>query len=150
MPRQELVGCQVGANLAVNTRKTLNNLQVTHNYCWTDSTVALCWVKNSSKNLKAFVSNRVRKIDKITKELNLEWRYVPTNLEWRYVPTKLNHSNLGSRCASYDQLERSRWWEGPDWLKDETHWSIVEQETDESADEVKAEPKAETESFYFV
>ena len=40
--RQELVGCQMGANLAVNTRKALKNLPVTHNYCWTDSTVALC------------------------------------------------------------------------------------------------------------
>ena len=65
-PRQELVGCQIGVNLAVNTRKALKNLPVTHNYCWTNSTVALCWVKNPSKNLKAFVSNRVRKIYEIT------------------------------------------------------------------------------------
>ena len=98
-PRQELVGCQMGANLAVNTRKALKNLPVTHKYCWTDSTVTLCWVKNPFKNWKAFVSNRVRKIYDITQELNLEWKY---------VPTKLNHSDLGSRGASYDQLERSR------------------------------------------
>ena len=65
-PRQELVGGQIGVNLAVNTRKALKNLPVTHNYCWTNSTVALCWVKNPSKNLKAFVSNRVRKIYEIT------------------------------------------------------------------------------------
>ena len=140
-PRQELVGCQMGTNLAVNTRKALKNLPVTHNYCWTDSTVALCWVKNPFKNWKTFVSNRVRKIYDITQELNLEWRY---------VPTKLNHSDLGSRGASYDQLERSRWWEGPDWLKDETQWPSVEQETDESVDEVKAELKAKTESLFCV
>ena len=35
----------------------------------------------------------------------------------------------------------------PDWLKDETQWPSVEQETDESADEIKAELKAKTESF---
>ena len=140
-PRQELVGCQMGANLAVNTRKSLKNLPVTHNYCWTDNTVALCWVKNPFKNWKAFVPNRVRKIYDITQELNLEWRY---------VPTKLNHSDLGSRGASYDQLERSRWWEGPDWLKDETQWPSAEQETDESADEIKAELKAKTESLFCV
>ena len=32
-PRQELAGCQMGANLAVNTRKALKSLPVTHNYC---------------------------------------------------------------------------------------------------------------------
>ena len=133
---QELVGCQLGANLAVNTRKALKNLPVTHNYCWTDSTVALCWVKNPFKNWKAFVSNRVRKIYDITQELNLAW--------------KLNHLDLGSRGATCDQLERSRWWEGPDWLKDETQWPSVEQEADKNVDEVKAELKAKTESLFCV
>jgi len=88
IPRQELVGCQMGANLALNTRKALKNLPIIHNVCWTDSTIALCWVKNPFKNWKTFVANRTKKISEITQELNLEWRY---------VPTALNHSDFGSR-----------------------------------------------------
>ena len=71
-------------------------------------------------------------------------------MEWRYVPTKLNHSDLGSRGAGYDQLERPRWWEVSDWLKDETQWPSVHQETDQSVDEIKAELKAKTESLFCV
>ena len=75
-PGQEIVGCQMGAKLTVNTRKALKNLPVTHNYCWTDSTVALCcWVKNPFKNWKAFASNIKGQIYDITQKLNLEWRY---------------------------------------------------------------------------
>ena len=107
-PRKELVGCQMGANLAVNTRKALKNLPVTHNYRWTDSTVALCWVKNLFKNWKAFVSNRVRKIYYITQELNLEWRYVPTNIgEIHYH--KENKTNGGKQIefsAESNQFEK--------------------------------------------
>ena len=102
-PKQELVGCQMGTNLAVNTRKALKNLPVTHIIAELTAQLHIHLGKESTE--KAFVSNRVRKIYDITQQLNLEWRY---------VPTKLSHSDVASRGATYDQFERSRWWEGPD------------------------------------
>ena len=62
----------------------------------------------------------------------------------------MNQSDLGSSGASYDQLERSRRWEGPDWLKDGTQWPSLEHETDKIVGEVKAELKAKTEPLFCV
>ena len=47
MPRLELVA---------NVKKALDGWLVRENNCWTDSMVALCWVKNPFKNWKTFVS----------------------------------------------------------------------------------------------
>ena len=49
MPRQELVSCQMGANLATNTSNALKGLPLKENNCWTDSKVALCWLTKPFK-----------------------------------------------------------------------------------------------------
>ena len=109
MPRQELVACQMGANLAANVNKALERWLVRENNCWTDSMVALCWVKNPFKNWKTFVSNRVHKIFDISGSINLNWRH---------VPTEMNSADHGSRGPSIQKLEKIEWWKGADWLID--------------------------------
>ena len=112
-PRQELVACQMGANLAANVNKALGGSSVRENNCWTDSMVALCWVTNPFKNWKTFVSNRVRKIFDISGSMNLNWRH---------VPTEMNSADHGSRGASIQKLEKIHWWKGADWLIDRSKW----------------------------
>ena len=100
IPRQELVACQMGANLAANVNKALEGWPIRENNCWTDSMVALCWINNPFKNWKSFVSNRVRKIFDVSDGLNLHWRH---------VPTEMNSVDYGSRGASIQKLEKVEW-----------------------------------------
>ena len=65
MPIQELVSCQIGANLATNTSNALKGLPLKENNCWTDSKVALCWLTKPFKNWKTFVANRVVRLKKL-------------------------------------------------------------------------------------
>ena len=111
IPRQELVACQMGANLAANVNKALDGWMISGNYCWTDSTVALCWINQPFRNWKTFVSNRTQKILDITGNLNLKWRHVPTDM---------NDADHGNRGASIDKLEKISWWKGADWLLDQS------------------------------
>ena len=98
MPRQELVACQMGANLAANVNKALDGWSVRENNCWTDSMMALCWVNNPFKNWKTFVSNRVRKIFDISGSINLNCRH---------VPTEMNSADHGCHGASIQKLEKN-------------------------------------------
>ena len=34
----------------------------------------------------------------------------------------MNHAVAGSRGASYGQLEKMGWWNGPYWLMDQSRW----------------------------
>ena len=98
MPRQELVACQMGANLVANVNEALDGWLVRENNCWTDSMVALCWMKNPVKNWNTFVSNRDRKIFAIIGSINLNCRH---------IPTEMNSAGHGSRGASIQKLEKN-------------------------------------------
>lgn len=78
---------------------------------WSDSTIALSWIRNTTTKLPAFVSNRVQQIQ-------------AKNLEWRYVPTDVNPADCASRGLTPSQLlEHTLWWKGPDFLlKPESEW----------------------------
>eukprot|EP00794_Sanderia_malayensis_P010671 gene10671-11804_t len=142
--RQELVACQMDANLAVNVNNALKGWPIAANYCWTDSQVALCWVSRPYKNWKTFVANRVKKIKEVTEVFDLQWRH---------VPTQMNHADLGSRGVSQDRLEKEGWWEGPTWLRDESKWpnqdEDIGQEQD-SAEEVNKEIKPQAEKLFLI
>ena len=84
IPRLELCGAQLLANLLTNVRKALS-IDLNHVYAWSDSTIVLHWLDGSPKWFKTFVGNRVLAI------LDL----LPSRT-WRHVPTETNPAD----CAS--------------------------------------------------
>ncbi|CAL8087563.1 unnamed protein product [Orchesella dallaii] len=121
IPRLELMACVVGTRLATTVRKALKWENVPYHF-WTDSTTALAWIRRHD-HWGAFVGNRVAEILKTT-EYN----------QWRHVPGDLNPADLPSRGCSPEELLKSRWWEGPTWLKDDrSTWPHSEEPINEEA-----------------
>ncbi|UYV76691.1 hypothetical protein LAZ67_14001775 [Cordylochernes scorpioides] len=110
IPRMELLACMLGVRLSRYITESLN-LAAEPVYYWTDSTTALSWIE-TNRQWGTFVNNRVKEICN-TSGPN----------KWFYVPGSLNPADLPSRGCSVLQLKRTRWWEGPEWLKQpQDHW----------------------------
>ncbi|XP_054708164.1 uncharacterized protein LOC129217958 [Uloborus diversus] len=110
IPRLELMSCCIGARLAFAVSNALNlpDSKVTF---WSDSTVALWWIKEGG-DWSVFVSNRVKEINSLTRPQS-----------WRWVPGSMNPCDVVSRGCSIKKIVKSEWWTGPLWLKeDPEHW----------------------------
>ncbi|GFV60712.1 uncharacterized protein TNCV_4180481 [Trichonephila clavipes] len=71
---------------------------------FSDSTIALSWIKTPPHLLKTFVANRVAKIQELT-----------VNFSWHHIPSKNNPADLVSRCLNVSDLISSPLWrKGPD------------------------------------
>ena len=105
LPRLELLAAVVNARLLKFVVDTLP-MEVTSVVCWTDSMVALHWVKGQSSRWKPFVANRVA-------EIQSTWD--PEC--WRYCASKENPADLLTRGLSCDDMIANiLWWNGPRWL----------------------------------
>eukprot|EP00112_Aurelia_sp_Birch-Aquarium-sp1_P013482 Seg2864.4 transcript_id=Seg2864.4/GoldUCD/mRNA.D3Y31 product="hypothetical protein" protein_id=Seg2864.4/GoldUCD/D3Y31 len=81
--------------------------------CWSDSLVALSWIRRPSRNWKLFVANRVQSIqENVSPEC------------WRFCPGNENPADLLTRGENLDSaINNQLWWNGPEWLKkDEVEW----------------------------
>ncbi len=91
---------------------------------WSDSKIALAWLKKEPTLWQVYVRNRVAKIQAITK---------PD--DWYHVRGKENPADVASRgCAPHELVGNPLWWEGPTWLKQEERcWPAGEEDfvTDE-------------------
>ena len=73
---------------------------------FTDSKVALFWIKGHDKEWRQFVENRVREIRQLT----------PVNV-WKHCPGIDNPADLPSRGAKLSKLmDDPPWLNGPKWL----------------------------------
>ena len=109
IPRLELLACVVGRRLYTEVTQSLEN--VGQIFFWTDSSVVLHWLKrNETKHV--FIKNRVNEIR------------LHTNIkDWRHLPGLKNcAADLLSRGCNPLELVNSRWWEGPDWLKESSEY----------------------------
>ncbi|GFY09159.1 DUF5641 domain-containing protein [Trichonephila clavipes] len=76
---------------------------------WTDSTIALAWIKTEPHKLKTFVSNWVAEIQALSKDYH-----------WKHVSSKNNPADLISRGCNVDELLKNEmWFSGPDLQTDE-------------------------------
>ena len=97
IPRRELIGGHMAANMARNLCNALLRWSVKTVTVWMDSLVALFRMNNPGKSWKTFVSNRVKRMAEITSELKITWKY---------CPTKSNLSDLETTDrAAADKLE---------------------------------------------
>jgi hypothetical protein len=78
---------------------------------WTDSTITLGYIRNTTRRFKPFVANRLATIHELSKPE-----------EWRHMPTKSNPADLASRgISANDDLNLERWLRGPEFLQWEEH-----------------------------
>ncbi|XP_076649869.1 uncharacterized protein LOC143357342 [Halictus rubicundus] len=111
VPRLELSAALLLTRLVVFVRQALHELpRTTPCYCWTDSTITLCWLRQPASKWKTFVANRVAQIEST----------LPDAI-WRHVPSEENPADCASRGLLPSQLlGHDLWWTGPSWLHHST------------------------------
>ena len=106
IPRMELTAALLGAELAKKIT-TEYKIDFHEKVLWTDSTNVWWWIHSQSKDHQLFVANRLGVIDDLT-----------TPKEWRWVSGLNNPADEGTRgTAKIDLSPKSRWLNGPDYLK---------------------------------
>ena len=106
LPRLELLGALLAARLASFAKISLE-LTDAEVSCYTDSTIALHWIKGNNEKYKPFVANRIATIQDI----------VPPK-QWYHCPGVHNPADVASRGSlGHDLIKNSMWINGPLWLK---------------------------------
>ena len=106
LPRLELMACLMAAQLVEQVSKALRLPGGTPCTYWTDSMIALGWLRGEPHRWKQFVGNRVRQIQSLTS--------VPC---WRHCSSSDNPADMLTRgILAEDLVESRRWLRGPDWL----------------------------------
>ena len=108
VPRLELLSCLLLADLMSKIIGVLEkDVIIDASYYWSDSEVALSWVKNGSTKLQPWVNNRVKKIKLLSDYKN-----------WNYVKTDINPADIGTREVGMKNLVNNLlWWYGPEFLR---------------------------------
>lgn len=105
LPRLELLAALTGSRLLRYFCESTGH-NITKATLWSDSMVALGWIRNDPNKWKTFVSNRVTEIQGCSN---------PT--QWRHCPGEDNPADLLSRGLLANDLQGSDlWWHGPQWL----------------------------------
>ncbi len=133
IPRLELVGAHMAANMAKNLYNALLHQPIKTIVIWLDSMVVLYWLTNPGRPWKVFVSNRIKKIIETTSDLGIIWKYCPSSK---------NLADLGSRGAPVERLKYGNWFNGPDWLLEKEQWPEQPNLTvSKAVDHISAETK---------
>jgi Pao retrotransposon peptidase len=105
IPRLELCGALLLAKLLARVKRSMK-ISFDRTFLFCDSTIVLCWLRNSPSSLKIFAAHRVAEIQDLT---NLE--------DWCHVPTELNPADLVFRGLMPNQQKMAElWWKGPKFL----------------------------------
>lgn len=112
IPKLELCGAALLSCLMTHIRSALNLSDVPI-YMWSDSMVALSWLRAHPSRWSTFVANRVSTIQSAL-----------PGAHWRHVPSADNPADVASRGIAAAALRSHHlWWTGPTWLpQDATCW----------------------------
>ena len=107
IPRLELLSALLLARLITTVSTALEpELTLTDPTCFTDSKIALYWIRGTDREWKPFVKNRVNEIR----------RLLPVGC-WKHCPGKENPADMPSRGINPLELSGSTLWlHGPNWL----------------------------------
>lgn len=107
VPRLELLAAVLLSDLTTSFIDSLKDFYTFDNiYAWSDSSVALTWIRACPSKWKTFVANRVAAIQE---------KIPPDN--WHHVSGSENPADCGSRgLLPADLVQNSSWWAGPTWL----------------------------------
>lgn len=107
IPRVELLSTLLLSNLIASVQVALQTeVMIGDPACYTDSRVALYWIRGCNQEWKQFVENRLTSI----------CASVPPRC-WEHCPGKENPADIPSRGMTASELLRRRLWlSGPDWL----------------------------------
>ena len=106
IPRLELLGCVLLSDLLQQVNiAILNRIVVEKKFCWTDSEVALCWIKGKCRRWKPWVENRVVKIRKV---VDCE--------DWNHIAGCINPADIPTRVCTEGDFQK--WFCGPQFLHD--------------------------------
>ncbi|XP_053668305.1 uncharacterized protein LOC128718710 [Anopheles marshallii] len=112
IPKLELQACVLGARM-LQFIQNHHPLGIRRRVLWTDSTVALSWIRADPRNYKPFVAHRVGEILETTSPE--EWRWVPTDCNPADEATKWK----GRLNCDWDSI----WFQGPNFLlQPEDEW----------------------------
>lgn len=106
IPKLELCGAVLLSNLMKIAKDSLK-LQNTRMVAWSDSMIALGWIKKPAEKWKTFIANRVAEIQSAKVH------------EWKHVTAEDNPADCASRGLTPEELKNHPlWWHGPKWLKE--------------------------------
>ena len=113
LPKLELEAAKIGVQLADYIMEALGTAIQLHTFYWSDSMVALGWIKGEPHRWKTFVANRVQLI---------HLKSSPD--DWHHVAGTENPADLCSRgCPAENLISSQPWWNGPAWLiLDQSVW----------------------------
>ena len=102
LPRLELLGALLAARLASTITGAINDRRLTVTL-WSDSQVALAWIRGDIDRWKPFVRNQVKLI-----------RQLSSPMDWKFCPGIENLADFAYRGAPARTLvSSSLWWYGP-------------------------------------
>ena len=117
VPKLELMSCLLLSRLIVSVKKALSvDVNISDVVCWSDSKVALWWVRTVTKKWKVWVENRV---SEIREKVGVDC--------WRYVPTDCNSADIATRYNKKLKFDEMLWCKGPSYLSEgEESWPVSE------------------------
>ncbi|XP_071653979.1 uncharacterized protein [Temnothorax longispinosus] len=129
LPRLELCAAVLLSDLAEYIGNILRpKITIDGTYAWSDSEVALAWIRSAPHRWKTFVRNRVARIQSNT-DISC----------WRHVDTKSNPADCCSRGLFPQELvDHQLWWTGPAWLAEFEPTPETILETDDFPEEEKS------------
>jgi len=103
IPRGELLAALLTARLTQKVCSFFTKDLISSFWCYSDSQVALSWIKNDQKIQKPFIQNRVREI-----------RHLIDLHKWKHVESSKNPADIATRYNKTPSwISDSLWWEGP-------------------------------------
>ena len=104
IPRLDLLGCVLLSKVLKDVLVALKRrVSIDSVYCWSDSEIALCWMKRREKCWKPRVENRVVSI-----------RNIIDKDSWYHIFRVNNPADIPTRVYRIDDFER--WFDGPQFL----------------------------------